>query len=461
MLRSRFTLFYASSRKKHTSIAESYEGQSLLITGSTGFVGKVLLEKLLYQCPKIDKVYLLVREKKNIKPHQRISKMLDEPVFSRLIKEKPQMLDKIVPIAGDISSPDLAMKTQDQQLLINKVSMVFHSAASVLFDDPLDVAMNINFGGTERVLNLCLRMKTIKSFLHVSTAYCNTDKPIIEEIVYPVPASLDKVNELLAKGHVNKDEVKKLLNKQPNTYAFAKALAENLVLERHGNIPTTIIRPTIVSGSKNEPVIGWVDNWFGSTGHMALTLLGINRVVLGNPNNILDIIPVDYVANLIIVAAATNTNCKDVKVYNCSTSKVNPISLYQLKNLTIEDSKRNKANVVPFPSLHFTTSKWVQSLIILISNTLPAYFMDTMLILQGKTPRYRDFFSKVSRQRNVLDYFTFNTWEICSSKTRALAASLSPADKQNFPFDPIDIDWKTYVANYCKGIRQYMLKRQK
>ncbi|CAH0714678.1 unnamed protein product, partial [Brenthis ino] len=461
MLRSRLTLFYASSRKKYTSVAECYEGQSLLITGSTGFVGKVLLEKLLYQCPKIDKVYLLLREKKNIKPHQRISKILDEPVFSRLIKEKPQMLDKIVPIAGDISSPDLAMKTQDQQLLINKVSMVFHAAASVLFNDPLDIAMNINFGGTERVLNLCLRMKTIKSFLHVSTAYCNTDKPIIEEIVYPAPASINKVNELLAKGLVNKDEVKKLLNKQPNTYAFAKALAENLVLERHGNIPTTIIRPTIVSASKNEPVVGWLDNWFGITGHMALTLLGINRVLLGNPNNILDIVPVDYVANLIIVAAATNTNCKDVKVYNCSTSKVNPITLYQLKNLTFEDNKIYKANVVPFPSLLFTSSKWVESLIILISNTIPAYFMDTMLILQGKKPRYRNFFSKVSRQRKAMDYFSSNTWEICAAKTRSLATSLSATDKQNFPFDPIDIDWKDYIPNYCKGIRQFMLKRQK
>lgn len=43
------------------SIADFFEDRSVFITGSTGFVGKVLVEKLLRACPKIKCLYLLMR----------------------------------------------------------------------------------------------------------------------------------------------------------------------------------------------------------------------------------------------------------------------------------------------------------------------------------------------------------------------------------------------------------------
>lgn len=43
------------------SIPEFYNGQSVFITGATGFMGKVLVEKLLRSCPGIDRLYLLLR----------------------------------------------------------------------------------------------------------------------------------------------------------------------------------------------------------------------------------------------------------------------------------------------------------------------------------------------------------------------------------------------------------------
>lgn len=43
------------------SIAEFYKNQSLFITGATGFMGKVLVEKLLRSCSGIEKAYLLLR----------------------------------------------------------------------------------------------------------------------------------------------------------------------------------------------------------------------------------------------------------------------------------------------------------------------------------------------------------------------------------------------------------------
>lgn len=43
------------------SIADFFADRSVFITGSTGFVGKVLVEKLLRACPKIKRLYLLMR----------------------------------------------------------------------------------------------------------------------------------------------------------------------------------------------------------------------------------------------------------------------------------------------------------------------------------------------------------------------------------------------------------------
>lgn len=45
-------------------ISEAYHNKVLLLTGTTGFVGKVLLEKLLYSLPTIQKIYVVIRTKK-------------------------------------------------------------------------------------------------------------------------------------------------------------------------------------------------------------------------------------------------------------------------------------------------------------------------------------------------------------------------------------------------------------
>lgn len=46
------------------SIKDFYKGKNILVTGGTGFMGKVLLEKLLYSVPDIGKIYVLMRPKK-------------------------------------------------------------------------------------------------------------------------------------------------------------------------------------------------------------------------------------------------------------------------------------------------------------------------------------------------------------------------------------------------------------
>lgn len=42
-------------------ISAFYKGKVILVTGGTGFVGKVLLEKILRCLPSIERVYVLIR----------------------------------------------------------------------------------------------------------------------------------------------------------------------------------------------------------------------------------------------------------------------------------------------------------------------------------------------------------------------------------------------------------------
>ncbi|GBP85823.1 Putative fatty acyl-CoA reductase CG5065 [Eumeta japonica] len=61
-------------------IADAFTDLTLLITGGTGFMGKVLVEKLLRKAPKVKKMILMVRPKKLKTPKQRIEEMLNDPV---------------------------------------------------------------------------------------------------------------------------------------------------------------------------------------------------------------------------------------------------------------------------------------------------------------------------------------------------------------------------------------------
>lgn len=68
------------------SIPEYYEGKNVLLTGATGFMGKVLLEKLLRSCPKVKAVYVLVRHKAGQTPEARIEEITSCKVCVMLTK---------------------------------------------------------------------------------------------------------------------------------------------------------------------------------------------------------------------------------------------------------------------------------------------------------------------------------------------------------------------------------------
>ncbi|KAK3913601.1 Fatty acyl-CoA reductase 1 [Frankliniella fusca] len=61
-------------------VASFFAGRSVLITGATGFMGKVLVEKLVRECPGLDTVYALVRHKRGRTPADRINEYVTSQV---------------------------------------------------------------------------------------------------------------------------------------------------------------------------------------------------------------------------------------------------------------------------------------------------------------------------------------------------------------------------------------------
>ncbi|KAJ8938149.1 hypothetical protein NQ318_007009 [Aromia moschata] len=60
-------------------IANWYNDKCVFITGGSGFMGKVLVEKLLYSCSGIKSIYILLRSKRGKSPETRVQEMWNLP----------------------------------------------------------------------------------------------------------------------------------------------------------------------------------------------------------------------------------------------------------------------------------------------------------------------------------------------------------------------------------------------
>lgn len=168
------------------TIPEFYAGREIFITGGSGFMGKALIEKLLYSCPEVGNIYVLLRTKKGKSIDERLESLKKESVFDRLYAEKKDHLlgSKLIPIAGDVAELGLAMAEKDK-MRMKDVSIVFHVAASVRFDDPLKEAILMNTRGTRETVAFAETLPKLDAFMHVSTTYCNPDWKVVEEQIYP------------------------------------------------------------------------------------------------------------------------------------------------------------------------------------------------------------------------------------------------------------------------------------
>ena len=86
-------------------------------------------------------------------------------MFEKLGLKRPEVMSKIIPVEGDISLPNLGISGADLNLLFDKVSLVFNSAATIRFNEELRTAVQLNVKGPQQLLHLCRQMKQLEVYI--------------------------------------------------------------------------------------------------------------------------------------------------------------------------------------------------------------------------------------------------------------------------------------------------------
>lgn len=244
---------------------------TVLLTGATGFLGMELLVRLLERTDH--EVIVLVRTREGGTPAERMAE-----VYAQLYEEVPaRFVDRVTAFAGDISTGGLGLSVEDRNEILQRATGVVHCAASIAFDLPMPAAMNTNAAGTARILSLALELAELgrlRRIVHVSTAY---------------------VSGCQAGVFLERDLG--LGQRFRNSYEASKASAEWVIRCSPLDLPLVVARPSIVVGDSR---CGWTPAFNVIYWPLRAFCRGLIDTIPASPGGILDIVPIDYVADGIL-----------------------------------------------------------------------------------------------------------------------------------------------------------------
>ncbi len=146
-------------------IAEQLAGKRIAITGSTGFVGTALVERLLRAAPGCELVLLIRPSKRHDATERARREIFKNNAFDRLKAELVEaggetfdemIARRVLAIGGDVSTDGLGLNDADKAIFA-ACDTIIHSAAAVSFDSPLDLAVEINLLGPPRIADTLQR----------------------------------------------------------------------------------------------------------------------------------------------------------------------------------------------------------------------------------------------------------------------------------------------------------------
>jgi thioester reductase-like protein len=244
---------------------------AVLLTGATGFVGTELLARYLERDRR--PIYTLVRARDSSAATARM-----RAVLRRLFGDEHEHTDRVIAVPADLTLPRLGLSRRAGDELASEVTEVVHGAASVTFELPLEEAREINVRGSRRVLELCARMRSLRSVAYISTAYVAG----------------------LHEGRFAEEDLH-LGQSFRNTYELSKYEAERVVRGYGCALPLSVMRPSIIVGDRatgfttSFNVLYWPLRAFAKTGFVALPARRDAPV---------DVVSVDYVADAVFALAA-------------------------------------------------------------------------------------------------------------------------------------------------------------
>jgi thioester reductase-like protein len=179
-------------------------------------------------------------------------------------------------VVGELTQPGLGMSSRDRAAIAEEAGAVMHCAASISFDLPLEEARAINVEGTREVIGFAREAKALgrlDRFVHVSTAY-----------VAGITRGTFRERQLDAG------------QKFRNTYEQTKWEAEHVVADASDLAPV-VARPSIVMG---ESASGWTPAFNVLYWPIRAFSRGLFDEVPARPEALVDVVPVDYVADALV-----------------------------------------------------------------------------------------------------------------------------------------------------------------
>ncbi|EIE79242.1 hypothetical protein RO3G_03947 [Rhizopus delemar RA 99-880] len=296
------------------SLEAFYHQKSILLTGATGFIGKAVLWKLLHSLTdSVDKIFILLRPNRlnQNSPERRLrDDILSNKAFTSLrgsmgAKYENIIQEKVFPIFGDLTEPNLGLSDANIETIKSQVNIIFNCAGNIDGNESLDASVKTNTLGTLELFNIAKQCESISAFIHLSTLQLHSN----EKNLLPLKEShspADNLQDIL--DQQESLEYKPLYN---SAYLYSKSLAEHILVDEirktpeNQLFPTSIMRIASVGPSVQEPLIGWADGVNGINGTILLTSRGSKVIPAQLVDSIVDVVPVDYLARLIIGCPAT------------------------------------------------------------------------------------------------------------------------------------------------------------
>ena len=497
-------------------IAEALRGKTIPVTGSTGFLGKSIVEKCLRSVPEIARIHLAIRSSARRPASERLEReVLSSPAFRRLKEELGEdafaklAAQKLDVIEIDLGRDGLGL-TDEARDQIRACDVVIHSAAAVEFDNPADLSAQTNLLGATRLVETLKASGARPHLVHVSTAFVggmlrgvvreespldpglnwrheaqvlsSLRGPVEEESRKPEvlhrlrreatsrmgPAGTPAVaraterlrdrwvkDRLVERGRVHANSMG-----FSDIYSFTKAMAEHAVVELHGDIPLSIVRPSIIESALAEPFAGWLEGF-----RMAEPLiLAFGRNILrdfsGLPDSLLDVIPADFVVNTVLAVAANPPPDAKPRVYHAASGSRNPLRFRRIvdeaRTYFTEHPLRDRyGQAIGTPSWTYPTRQEMATRARTALRVVEAaqWFVER-LPLGASIAEVSDDLNaereRLERGVNLIQLYGVYTEVDCIFDTRnvtALWEKTPAAERKTFPFDPALYDWTHYFQD--------------
>ncbi len=448
-------------------------GKTVLLTGGTGFLGKMIVERLLRVAPEIERIYLLIRAAQQPAEARFEAEVLTSNAFDALTCMHGDgwpafVRRKVMPIAGDVSLPRLGLADDVHAECASRVDFIINGAASVSFDAPLDEAVRHNTRSVQHVAEFARACRSA-ALVHVSTAFVAgrrtgriPEAPLTPDISEREATAVDEIVQAIldeaATGQWSSRETRRRLVEAGMThakslgwhdsYTYTKSLGEMTLARHRGGVPAAIVRPTIIESSLRDPSPGWIENLnvgdplfveYGR-GRMPMFPLGLDTV--------LDFVPVDLVANAIVALLPRVADMRAaIGYYTVGTGALNPLVGERLYEITYEyfqrepmlDRQGRPISPTPWP---FPTPTLERFREMFADGARRSATMKRLLYLAELYAGYL----------NVGTLFD-------TTNTQCLLADLDDADRELLDFDVRHIDWRAYIQDvHIPGLKRHVLR---